>query len=88
MESTGKARARLAQPAGKSGRTAGKPAAAAKADVPGGFRLLEWSEVVRRGDFVADGHEGFQPWEGPTGFRASTFVKPIYRRTKTRSPVP
>jgi hypothetical protein len=44
------------------------------------LRVLKWNEMVRRGDFVADGHQGFEPWEGPSGFRADSFVKQIYRR--------
>jgi hypothetical protein len=45
-----------------------------------GLRLLEWNELVRRGDFVADGVQNFKLWEGPSGFRADAFVKPTYRR--------
>jgi len=44
------------------------------------LRLLKWNERVQRGDFVADGRQGFELWEGPNGFRAGTFVKQIYRR--------
>jgi hypothetical protein len=44
------------------------------------FRRLKMNELVARGDFVADPQLGFKPWEGPTGFRADSFVKPIYRR--------
>jgi hypothetical protein len=47
---------------------------------PQNFRRLEWDELVRQGDFVEDGHQGFEPWEGPSGFRADAFVKTIYRR--------
>ena len=46
------------------------------------LRLLKWHERVRRGDFVADGRQGFEPWEGPTGFRADAFIKQIYRRLR------
>jgi len=52
----------------------------ATAIVPNGLRLLKWNEVVKRGDFVRDGRQGFEPWVGPSGFRADTFVKQIYRR--------
>jgi hypothetical protein len=48
------------------------------------LRPLKWDELVRLGDFVADGHQGFQPWDGPRGFRADAFVKQIYRRLKRR----
>ena len=44
------------------------------------LRILKWNERVQRGDFVADGRAGFEPWEGPAGFRADAFVKQIYRR--------
>jgi hypothetical protein len=47
---------------------------------PQNFRRLAWDELVRQGDFVEDGHQGFEPWEGPSGFRADAFVKTIYRR--------
>lgn len=49
-----------------------------------GLRRLEWNELVRKGDFVADGHAGFEPWEGPSGFRADAFVKPTYRRSPAK----
>jgi hypothetical protein len=52
----------------------------APAIVPEGLRPLKWNELVQRGDFVKDGHEGFEPWEGPSGFRADAFIKQIYRR--------
>ncbi len=48
------------------------------------FRRLKWDELVRTGDFVKDGHNGFEPWEGPSGFRADAFVKTIYRRQAAR----
>lgn len=60
--------------------------------VLGHLRLLKWNERVQRGDFVADGRQGFELWEGPSGFHAGTFVMNIYRRrgrqparAKTRS---
>jgi hypothetical protein len=46
------------------------------------LRLLKWHERVQRGDFVADGRKGFEPWVGPSGFRADAFVKQIYRRLR------
>ena len=49
---------------------------------PKHLRRLKWNELVTRGDFVANGGKGFQPWEGPAGFRADAFVKPIYRRSR------
>ena len=50
--------------------------------IPEHLRLLEWNEVPRRGDFVEDGHKGFEPWVGPSGFRADAYVKQIFRRLK------
>ncbi len=47
--------------------------------VPQSMRPLKWNELVRRGDFVADNHQGFELWEGPSGFRADAFIKQIYR---------
>ena len=62
--------------------SAANPSAAAIAAE--NLRPLKWDEQVRRGDFVADGREGFEPWEGPSGFRADAFVKQIYRRLVRR----
>jgi len=59
--------------------------ASAKAGVPKCLRRLKWNELVNRGDFVADGDRGFEPWDGPSGFRADAFVRPIYRQDETRS---
>lgn len=56
----------------------------ATAIVPEGLRPLKWNERVCRGDFVEDGREGFEPWIGPSGFRADSFVKQIYRRLGRR----
>jgi len=49
------------------------------------FRRLKANELVSPGDFVADGRYGFEPWEGPSGFRADAFVKTIYRKQSPRS---
>jgi len=62
-----------------------KPDATAFAIVPANLRRLKWNELVRRGDFVPDAGHGFEPWEGPAGFRASAFVKQIYRRLKSQT---
>jgi hypothetical protein len=53
----------------------------------GSFRRLAWNELVRRGDFVEDGKSGFEPWEGPPGFHASSFIKTIYRKYASRRKV-
>jgi hypothetical protein len=56
-----------------------KPEEIANTPVPKGLRLLNSNELVSPGDFVGDGHQGIAPWEGPSGFRADSFVRPIYR---------
>jgi hypothetical protein len=62
-----------------------KPAASPVSTVVAkSLRRLEWNELVRRGDFVEDGRQGFELWEGPSGFRADAFVKTIYRKLKER----
>lgn len=55
--------------------------ASAQPGSPANLRLLKWNEVVCRGDFVPDDHQGFELWEGPAGFRADSFMKPVYRRS-------
>ena len=57
-----------------------KPKAAAVADGAKRFRRLNWDERVVQGDFVQNEQRRFELWEGPGGFRADMFVKPIYRR--------
>jgi len=47
--------------------------------IPESLRPLKWNELVRRGDFVEDRRGGFEPWAGPSGFRADAFVDKIYR---------
>ncbi len=51
---------------------------------PKHFRLLKQNELVSVGDFVSNNHEGFEPWVGPSGFQAGSFVKPIYRQTRAK----
>jgi hypothetical protein len=46
---------------------------------PAGFRRLESSERVIFGDYVESADASFQLWEGPTGFRADSFLKQVYR---------
>jgi hypothetical protein len=58
----------------------------AHAVVPKNFRRLQANELVSVGDFVADEQRGLEPWEGPNGFRADSFVKAIYRRNIGHSP--
>jgi hypothetical protein len=65
-------------------RRVNRPEAAAKTGAPKRFRRLKWNELVSRGDFIVDAHRKFEPWEGPSGFRADAFVKSIYRRDGSR----
>ena len=51
---------------------------------PRHFRRLRWDEIVVSGDFVVNQDRGFELWEGPSGFRADSFLTPIYRRKKGR----
>jgi len=76
-------RERVVDSAGRPTQRTGEPEALPGAGVPERFRRLKWNEVVCHGDFVADARLGLEPWEGPGGFRADTFVKPIYRRKVT-----
>jgi hypothetical protein len=46
------------------------------------MRALRWNEAVRPGDFIKADRNGFEPWVGPSGFRAGSFVKSIYRRLR------
>jgi hypothetical protein len=61
------------------------PEASAKVAGPERFRRLKKNEVVSRGDFVTNERLGFELWEGPGGFRAGAFLKPIYRSDKMGS---
>jgi hypothetical protein len=65
------------QPTGKSG-------APAKAGVSKSFRRLKWNELVSQGDFVEDKFQRLELWDGPGGFRADAFMKPIYRRKEAK----
>jgi len=56
----------------------------APAVIPTNFRRLKSHEVVSRGDYVVDQTRGLEPWEGPSGFRAGSFIKLIYRRIKIK----
>lgn len=57
-----------------------RPEAAVPVYLAKQLRRLKPNELVSHGDFVEDGRSGFEPWEGPGGFRADSFVKPIYRK--------
>jgi len=62
-----------------------EPTASVAAGVPARLWPLKWHERVRRGGFVADGRQGFEPWTGPGGFRTDAFVRQIYRRLGRRA---
>ena len=61
-----------------------KTASSAVAIAPDCLRPLKWNELVKPGDLVEDGRDGFEPWVGPSGFRADAFVKQIYRQPGRR----
>ena len=52
---------------------------------PGRFRRLQDDELVSRGDLVENEQRRLVPWDGPSGFRASSFVSPVYRVNETPS---
>jgi len=62
-----------------------KSEALAETGVPVRHRRLRWNERVSAGDFFADEGRGIEPWKGPNGFRADSFVRPVYRQIKGRS---
>jgi hypothetical protein len=66
----------------KAGGRADNSKTSAKALGSKYFRRLKWDELVVSGDFIVNEKRGFEPWEGPSGFRADAFLKPIYRRKK------
>ena len=58
------------------------------ASIPKKFRRLKWNEMVSRGDLVANAHRQLEKLNGLTGFRAGSFVGPIYRAIKVARPRP
>lgn len=87
MEAADKSREPLAPDATGRTQSLSRPETTAQADIPGELRRLNGNEVVSRGDFVAGEHQGFELWEGPAGFRADSFVKPVYRQVRATSVV-
>lgn len=57
-----------------------QPPTSAGVAVPKAYRRLRWNELVLQGDFVGDEQTGWKLWDGPSGFQADSFVRPIYRR--------
>jgi hypothetical protein len=49
------------------------------------LRRLKLRERVWSGDYIKDTSCGFQLWEGPGGFWAGSFAKPVYRLRKAAS---
>src|SRR5690349_7486789 len=43
------------------------------------FRRVRFDELVVPGDYIKEGENCYEPWEGPRGFRAASFCKPVYR---------
>ena len=57
----------------------------ASTEAPNHFRLVKSKEIVVAGDFILNKNHEFELWEGPSGFRADSFVMPVYRQEKLRS---
>lgn len=74
----GRNRGGVVNGAAKPTHRTGEPEAPARTIVLERFRRLKWNELVRQGDFVANGDRRLEPWEGPNGFQAGAYVKPIY----------
>ena len=43
------------------------------------FRRVRPDELVNPGDYIKDDEDRYEPWDGPRGFRAASFCKPVYR---------
>jgi hypothetical protein len=51
------------------------------------FRRVRSNEIVIPGDYIREGENCYEPWDGPRGFRAASFCKPVYRpEWKTHAP--
>jgi len=81
---TGRNRTRVTNGAAKPTQRTGEPETPMETGVLEHFRRLKWNELVRHGDFVENEGRRLEPWEGPNGFRADAYVKPIYRRRECR----
>ena len=60
-----------------------KPGSIVTVDL-GRVRRLADDERVLRGDFIEHEPNQLTAWEGPNGFRASSFNRPVYRTTPTQ----
>lgn len=63
----------------KTPATSGDTAPPVPTDDTKRFRRLKFNELVSVGDYVAGKDNQFEPWDGPRGFQAGSFVQPIYR---------
>ena len=70
---------------GKTPPVVRKNSVAALAESSKRFRRLKSNELVTVGDFVSVKENEFEPWDGPRGFQAGSFVQPIYREQTVRS---
>ena len=43
------------------------------------FRRVKSNEIVIPGDYIREGENCYEPWDGPRGFRAASFCKAVYR---------
>ena len=43
------------------------------------FRRVRFDELVIPGDYIKEGENCYEPWDGPRGFRAASFCKAVYR---------
>ena len=64
----------------RTGRRKAEYKVAVVAGVASAFRRLRENELVWSNDYLFDRQVGLQLWDGPGGFQAGTFMKPVYRR--------
>src|SRR5437879_5318479 len=50
------------------------------------FRRLKLGERVWTGDYIKSTSGGYEPWDGPGGFCASSFARPVYRLRRAAVP--
>ena len=69
----------LPAPPSHADRPADWPAQLAALAGPVQFRRLKSKELVLPGDYVKEGEDSYQLWNGPRGFQAASFHKEVYR---------
>jgi hypothetical protein len=52
--------------------------------IPNRVRALKSNELVTTSDFILNQNKKLEPWEGPSGFQADSFIKPIDREDECR----